>query len=92
MFAQHPLSFEFYAEDINAGFIPNTEDLLQGVEADILAEELKSSCTNGMLQCLDPESRCIFVLGMMFKANSRVCGEILNMTAEAYRQRPVENS
>ncbi len=30
MFAQRPLSFEFYAEDINAGFIPNTDDLLQG--------------------------------------------------------------
>lgn len=87
MFAQRPLSFEFYAEDINAGFIPNTDDLLQGVEEAILAEELKQSCTNVMLQCLDPESRCIYVLGLMFKADSRVCGEIFDMTPEAYRQR-----
>lgn len=87
MFANRPLSFEYYAEDISAGFIPNTEDLLQGVDQNILAEELKMSCTNVMLQCLDPESRCIYVLGLMFKADSRVCGEILGITPEAYRQR-----
>ncbi len=87
MFAQRPLSFEFYAQDIEAGFIPNTPDLLQGVEEDILAEELKASCTNVMLQCLDPESRCIYVLGVMFKADSKVCGEILDISPEAYRQR-----
>jgi RNA polymerase sigma factor (sigma-70 family) len=87
MFAQHPLSFEFYQEDINAGFIPNTSDLTQDVDTEILAEELKQSCTNVMLQCLDPESRCIYVLGVMFKADSKICGEILGMTAETYRQR-----
>lgn len=87
MFANRPLSFDFYAEDINAGFIPNTDDLLKGVEEEILAKELKESCTNVMLQCLDPESRCIYVLGLMFKADSKVCGEILGLTPEAYRQR-----
>lgn len=87
MFANRPLSFEFYAEDINAGFIPNTDDLLKGVEEEVLAKELKESCTNVMLQCLDPESRCIYVLGLMFKADSKVCGEILGLTPEAYRQR-----
>lgn len=87
MFARHPLSFEYYAEDVKAGFIPNTEDLTQSVDEDILAEELKLSCTNVMLQCLDPESRCIYVLGIMFKADSKVCGEVLGLSAEAYRQR-----
>lgn len=87
MFALHPLSFEYYAEDINAGFIPNTEDLTGGIDKGILAEELKLSCTNVMLQCLDPESRCIYVLGIMFKADSKVCGEILGVTADTYRQR-----
>jgi len=87
MFAQRPLSFDFFAEDINAGFIANTEDLTQGVDTEILAEELKQSCTNVMLQCLDPESRCIYVLGIMFKADSKVCGEVLGISADAYRQR-----
>lgn len=87
MFAQHPLSFEYYAKDIEAGFIPNTPDLTQGVDEGILAEELKQSCTNVMLQCLDPESRCIYVLGLMFKIDSKICAEIFDITPEAYRQR-----
>lgn len=87
MFAQRPLSFEIYAEDTKAGFIPNSQELLQDVDENILAEELKYSCTNVMLQCLDPESRCIYVLGNMFKADSKVCGEIFEITPEAFRQR-----
>lgn len=87
MFAQHPLSFEIYAADIEQGFIPNNSELLKNVDEDLLAEELKQSCTNVMLQCLDAESRLIFVLGVMFKADSKVCGEILDITPEAYRQR-----
>ncbi|MCI9306356.1 MAG: RNA polymerase sigma factor [Lachnospiraceae bacterium] len=87
MFAHAPLSFEFYGEDIKNGKIHDIPDLTQNVERDILAEELKLSCTNVMLQCLDTESRCIFILGTMFKPDSRIAGEILEMTPEAYRQR-----
>lgn len=87
MFARMPLSFEFYGEDIRNGKADEVADLTQNVEKDILAEELKLSCTNVMLQCLDSESRCIFILGTMFKADSRIAGDILDMTPEAYRQR-----
>ncbi len=87
MFAQFPLSFEFYGNDIEKADIGNVPDLTQDVEKAILAEELKMSCTNVMLQCLDPESRCIFVLGTMFKVDSRIAGDILGITPEAYRQR-----
>lgn len=87
MFAKMPLSFEFYGDDIKNADISNIPDMTQSVDKAILAEELKMSCTNVMLQCLDPESRCIFVLGTMFKADSRVAGEILGITPEAYRQR-----
>ncbi|MCI9479176.1 MAG: RNA polymerase sigma factor [Lachnospiraceae bacterium] len=87
MFAHAPLSFEFYGDDIKNGKIQDIPDLTQNVEQDILAEELKMSCTNVMLQCLDTESRCIFILGTMFRIDSRIAGEILEMTPEAYRQR-----
>lgn len=87
MFAQYPLSFEYYGDDIENGKIEDVPDLTQNVEKDILAEELKMSCTNVMLQCLDTESRCIFILGTMFKVDSRIAGDILNMSPEAYRQR-----
>ena len=87
MFAHHAPSFEYYADDIVNGKIQDVPDLTQNVEKDILAEELKMSCTNVMLQCLDTESRCIFILGTMFKIDSRIAGDILGMTPEAYRQR-----
>lgn len=87
MFAHYPLSFEFYGNDIENGNIEDVPDLTQNVEKDILAEELKMSCTNVMLQCLDTESRCIFILGTMFRIDSRIAGDILEMTPEAYRQR-----
>lgn len=87
MFAQFPLSFEFYGDDIRNGNIHDVPDLTQNVEKAVLAEELKLSCTNVMLQCLDPESRCVFILGTMFHIDSRIAGDILNITPEAYRQR-----
>ena len=87
MFARLPLSFEFYGEDILHGKIDDVPDLTQNVEKGILAEELKMSCTNVMLQCLDVESRCVFILGTMFQVDSRMGGEVLRITPEAYRQK-----
>lgn len=87
MFAKFPLSFEFYKEDILNAPIHDVPDLTQNVEKSILSEELKLSCSNVMLQCLDTESRCIFILGTMFKLDSRIAGDILGITPEAYRQR-----
>ncbi len=87
MFARYPLSFEYYGDDIENGKSQDVPDLTQNVEKGILAEELKMSCTNVMLQCLDTESRCIFILGTMFKIDSRIAGDILGMTPEAYRKR-----
>ena len=87
MFARYPLSFEYYGDDIENGKVQDVPDLTQNVEKDVLAEELKMSCTNVMLQCLDTESRCIFILGTMFKIDSRIAGDILEMTPEAFRQR-----
>ncbi len=87
MFAHFAPTFAYYGDDIENGNIKDVPDLTQNVEKDLLAEELKMSCTNVMLQCLDAESRCIFILGTMFQIDSRIAGEILDITPEAYRQR-----
>lgn len=87
MFARYPLTFAFYGDDIENAPVKDIPDLTQDVEKPLLAEELKLSCTNVMLQCLDTDSRLIFVLGTMFQVDSRIAGDILGMTPEAYRQR-----
>lgn len=87
MFAQHPLSFEYYGEDIVSGKEKDIPDLTMGVDRNLLEQELKLSCTNVMLQCLDTDSRCIYILGTMFRVDSRLAAEILEISPEAYRQR-----
>ncbi len=87
MFSKHPLSFAFYGADIASGKEKDLPDYTQGVDSALLEQELKLSCSNVMLQCLDAESRCIFILGAMFQVDSRVAGDILGITPEAYRQR-----
>lgn len=87
MFAQRPLSFDFYGEDILNGKTSGLSDPVQEADRPVLAEELKLSCTNVMLQCLDADSRCIFVLGTMFRVDSSVASEALGLSPQAYRQR-----
>lgn len=81
MFAQHPLSFEYYGEDIASGREKDVPNLTGGADQNILAEELKLSCTNVMLQCLDADSRCAFILGTMFRADSRCRGRHIGHNA-----------
>ncbi len=87
MFAARPLSFEFYGADIENGFMEGSADLSGGIDRGLLAEELKLSCTNVMLQCFDPQTRIIYILGTMFQIDSKLCAEILDMKPDAYRQR-----
>lgn len=87
MFAKFPLDFAFYANDIEHAPIENIPDMTQNVDRALLAEELKLACTNVLLQCLDAQSRAIFILGAMFHLDSRVAGEMLELSPEAYRQR-----
>ncbi|WP_343210637.1 RNA polymerase sigma factor [Anaerolentibacter hominis] len=87
MFSKYPLSFEAYGEDIASGREKDVPDMTGGVDHALLEQELKLSCTNVMLQCLDAESRCIYILGTMFRLDSRIAADILNLTPEAYRQK-----
>ena len=67
MFAHHPLSFEYYGEDIVNGNSQDLPDLTQNVEKEILAEELKMSCTNVMLQCLTRKADVFSYLAQCFR-------------------------
>lgn len=87
MFSHRPLSFEAYGDDIVSGKERDVPDLTGGADKALLERELKLSCTNVMLQCLDAQSRCIFVLGTMFRLDSQTAADILGLSPAAYRQR-----
>lgn len=85
--ANAELNFNFYGNDIKNANIEQLPDMTKEVDKNILAEELKMSCTNVMLQCLEPDARCIFILGTMFKIDSNTASSILGITPESYRKK-----
>lgn len=56
------------------------------VDVPLLVEEAKISCTTGMLLCLDRKQRLIFTLGEIFGASDTVGSEVLEITADNFRQ------
>ncbi|MFO0877624.1 MAG: RNA polymerase sigma factor [Gemmataceae bacterium] len=56
------------------------------VDVPLLVEEVKISCTTGMLLCLDRKQRLIFTLSEIFGASDTVGSEILEMSADNFRQ------
>jgi RNA polymerase sigma factor (sigma-70 family) len=59
----------------------------RGPEAALLAEEVRLSCTQAMLQCLQREERIAFVLGDIFELSSAHAAWVLDITPTAYRKR-----
>jgi len=82
-----PQTFASYAAAIN-----NTPDLdlpdprSVPVDVPLLVEEAKIGCTTGMLLCLDRKQRLIFTLGEIFGVSDTVGSEIMEMTADNFRQ------
>ena len=80
------LDFETYFDSIDN--MPDYE--LNNQEKEEMSdsiEELRISCTAGMLLCLDKEQRMIFILGEMFDINHHLGAEILGISAGNFRIR-----
>lgn len=80
------LYFETYFDSIDA--MPDNE--LGNQEVNDLTEtieELRISCTAGMLLCLDREQQMIYILGEMFEIDHNLGSEILGITAGNFRIR-----
>ncbi len=81
------LSFEIFEKGIEMGFETKEPVKVLEVDRNILAEELKVSCTHAMLLCLNRENRMIYILSSMFGINSSEGAFVMNITPEAYRKR-----
>ncbi|AWM37694.1 ECF RNA polymerase sigma-E factor [Gemmata obscuriglobus] len=82
-----PQTFSSYAAAIN-----DTPDLdlpdpkSVPVDVPLLVEEAKLTCTTGMLMCLDRKQRLVFTLGEILGTSDTVGGEVLEMSADNFRQ------
>src|SRR5207244_2930288 len=56
------------------------------VDLPLIVEEAKIACTTGMLLCLDRKQRLIFTLGEILGASDSIGSEVMEMTADNFRQ------
>ena len=80
------MSFEDYGRLIDTGqsaTINYTQN--KGMQR-LLEEEVKVSCTHGMLLCLSESGRMVYILGELLEFNSIEGAEILNSTPENFRK------
>jgi len=57
------------------------------IEKKLLVEEAKLSCMKGMLLCLTPEQRLVYVMGELFELSDLEASEVLEITRVNYRTR-----
>ena len=69
--------------------MPNGEYPTASVTPDtqVILNEIKYSCTAGMLLCLDREQRLIYVLGEIFEIDHELGAEIFSISKSNYRKK-----
>ncbi len=79
------LSFQMIERELRSG--SSQPDFTDQVELEMLRDQVRLACLHAMLQCLAPDHRMAFVLGMVFEASSDEGAFILGISAAAYRKR-----
>jgi RNA polymerase sigma factor (sigma-70 family) len=77
---------EQFAAFLDAG-MGDIDPTLEEVEYRLLCEEVRISCTYGMLLCLSRPQRAAYLLADVLGLTDAVGAEILDCTREAFRQR-----
>jgi len=80
------MSFEAYGKLIDTGHSHGINYTQNQGEQLLLEEEVKVSCTHGMLLCLTETGRMVYILGEILEFNSIEGGEILGITPENFRK------
>lgn len=80
------ISFDEYADQIDKGQSDNVMHTDNEGEINLLEEEVKVSCTHGLLHCLAPTNRLIYILGDVLGFNSVEAAEILEITPASFRK------
>jgi len=81
------MSFDEYAQLIDTGQSDNINYTTNIGELSLLEEEVKVSCTQGLLLCLSEEDRLVYILSVILEFNSVEGSEILQITAESFRKK-----
>lgn len=80
------ISFDLYADQIDKGQSEKVMYTNNEGEISLLEEEVKVSCTHGLLHCLNPKNRLIYILSDVLGFNSIEAAEILEITPTSFRK------
>lgn len=81
------MTFDFL-EEMSSAPPENSHPLtVSGPERDVLLEEVRLGCMQGVLSCLEKEMRIVFILGDLYGVTSQEGAFILGITPEAFRKR-----
>jgi RNA polymerase sigma factor (sigma-70 family) len=81
---QGKLTFGMFGDELAKGI---ADADYAGPDAGLLADEVRLTCTQAMLQCLDRAHRVTYVLGEIFKLPGDEAAWILGASPAAYRKR-----
>jgi RNA polymerase sigma factor (sigma-70 family) len=79
-------SFEQYATMLDTGHSNTVKYSKNEGELKLLEEEVKISCTHGMLLCLNPMDRVVYIMGDILGMDSVEASTILEITSENFRK------
>ena len=79
-------NFDDYEKLIDTGIADTINYTSNLGEQKLLEEEVKVSCTHGLLLCLSEKSRMIYILGQLLDFTGPEGGEILGISADSFRK------
>jgi RNA polymerase sigma factor (sigma-70 family) len=80
-------TFADFSEQLDAGLLTTAVSIPPQVDQNLLVEEAKIGCMQGMLQCLDRNQRLVYILGEIMGLNGREGADVLQITPAAFRKR-----
>ncbi len=81
------LNFVEFSNELQKGLEEAKHYSLNQGEQNLLVQEMKIGCSNGMLQCLDADSRTSYILGDILEFNSTEAAYIQNIKPATFRKR-----
>ncbi|MEO1011691.1 MAG: RNA polymerase sigma factor [Bacteroidota bacterium] len=81
------MPFEDYSKLIDSGQSNSVEYASNFGELSILEEEVKVSCTQGLLLCLKPVDRLVYILSEILEFNGNEGAEILGIAPDNFRKK-----
>ena len=81
------MSFEEYEEDLDVDSARNWRESQSAALQNLFVEEIRISCLQGLLLCLDRGHRLAFLLVDVFDVSSEQGADILGITPAAFRKR-----